>query len=84
MARTDIYKAYVANYLSPAMELISNDRVINEMAMRDSNYSRLSKQSAEPLQDKIGISYYPMVPFLLERLFSVFCQNEKINVTYND
>jgi len=84
MARVDIYRHYVKEYLSPTMELISNDPVINEMAMRDANYSTLLKKDHSDMVDKIGLPYYPMVPFLLERLFSVFCQNEKINVTYND
>ena len=53
------------------------------MAMQDANYSKL-KGEKHDLTDKIGVKFYPMVPFLLERLFSVFCQNEKINVTYND
>ena len=83
-ARSDIYKRYVQRYLAPAMDLIINDKEINAMAMQDSNYSKLTNQSSEHLKEKIGINYYPMVPFLLERLFSVFCQNEKIKVTYND
>lgn len=83
-ARSDIYRHYVERYLSRVMDTITNDPVINEMAMRDSNYSKLSQQNPEHLRDKIGLTYYPMVPFLLERLFSVFCQNEKIKVTYND
>jgi hypothetical protein len=84
MARKEIYQAYVDRWLIPAMEQIENDPVIHEMAMRDSNYSQLSQQSAQHLKDKIGIGYYPMIPFLLERLFSVFCQHERIKVTYND
>jgi hypothetical protein len=83
-AKREIYQAYVKTYLSPVIDVISNDPVINEMAMRDSNYSALTQQNAEHLKAKIGIGYFPMVPFLLERLFSVFCQNEKIRVTYND
>lgn len=83
-ASSDIYKTYVERYLSPAMDIITNDPIINEMAMRDSNYSKLNNVSGEFLKEKIGINYFPMVPFLLERLFSVFCQNEKIKVTYND
>ncbi len=84
MSRTDIYQKYVKEYLSPAMDVITNDKEINALAMLDSNYSKLTKTDAGFLKDKIGIDYYPMVPFLLERLFSVFCQNEKINVKYND
>lgn len=83
--RSDIYKDYVKTYLTPCMEVIKNDPEINKLAMVDSNYSQLSRMSTEMgeyLKEKIGVSYYPLVPFLLERLFSVYCQNNRINVTY--
>jgi hypothetical protein len=81
-ARTEIYKDYVQNYLVPAMDCIQNDAEINEMAMRDSKYSDLTNQSAAHLLLKIGICYYPMIPFLLERLFSVYVSNKRIAITY--
>lgn len=84
-ARREIYQDYVKNYLSPAMEVIKNDHHINKLAMADSNYSLLDKSSPEKLnalKEKIGIPYYPMVPFLLERLFSVYVHNNKIKVDH--
>lgn len=81
-ARTEIYKDYVQKYLSPAMDCISNDAEVNAMAMCDSRYSDLTNQSAEHLNAKLGISYYPLAPFLLERLFSIYVHNNRINVTY--
>ena len=80
--KREIYQDYVQNYLSPAMDCIQNDPEINAMAMRDSKYSDLTHQSAEHLKNKLGISYYPLTPFLLERLFSVYVQNKRINVTH--
>ena len=77
-----IYQEYVNTYLIPAMEVIKNDASINALAMANSKYSDLTNQSAAHLQEKLGISFYPLVPFLLERLFSVFVHNKKINVTY--
>lgn len=79
-ARHDIYLDYVKRYLVPAMDAITYDLDLNRDAMRDSNYSQLTRESSEHLKDKIGINYYPLVPFLLERLFSVYCHNEKINI----
>lgn len=84
-ARTDIYKDYVKSYLIPCMDAIKNDPEVNKLAMVDSNYSQLARNSAatsEYLKEKIGVSYYPLVPFLLERLFSVYCTNNKIKVDY--
>lgn len=84
-AKGEIYQDYVKDYLNPAMEIIKNDPEIYKMATADSNYTQLVKKeaaSAEYLQKKIGFPYYPMVPFLLERLFSIYVHNKNINVTY--
>lgn len=84
-SRADIYRDYVKTYLVPCMEVIKNDPEVNKLAMVDSNYSQLAKTSAatsEYLKEKIGVPYYPLVPFLLERLFSVYCQNRNIKVEY--
>lgn len=84
-AKREIYQDYVNDYLIPAMELIKNDPEVYKMVTVDSNYTVLAKKDAaspEYLQKKIGFSYYPLVPFLLERLFSVYIHNKKINVTW--
>lgn len=84
-ARADIYKKYVNEYLSPAMEAMSMDGKLKDLCWKDSNYSQLAKRdaaSSEILKEKIGVSYYPMHAFILERLFSIFCQDEGIKVTY--
>lgn len=81
-ASTHIYRGYVYHYLDPSMDVIKNDPEINRMAMSDSNYSDLTNKKANHLKEKLGIDYYPLVPFLLERLFSVFVHNEKISVTH--
>lgn len=84
-SRSDIYKDYVKSYLIPCMEAIKNDPEVNKLAMVDSNYSQLARNSAatsEYLKEKIGVGYYPLVPFLLERLFSVYCTNNRIKVDY--
>lgn len=84
-AKREIYQDYVKDYLNPAMELIKNDPEVYKMATVDSNYTQLMRQdcaSPEYLQEKIGLPYYPLVPFLLERLFSVYVQNKGIKVTF--
>lgn len=84
-AKREIYQDYVKNYLNPAMEVMKNEPEINKMIMTNSNYSELDKTSPEKLkklEQKIGIPYYPMAPFILERLFSVYVHNNKIPVSY--
>jgi hypothetical protein len=81
VADSGIYKMYVKEYLKPAMEAMKND----PECWKDSKYTQLNKvdaATAEYLKSKIGVDYYPMHPFILERMFSVFCHNENIKVTY--
>lgn len=84
-AKREIYQDYVNDYLNPAMELVKNDPEIYKLATQDSNYTKLIRDdgaSAEYLQEKIGFPYYPLIPFILERLFSVYVHNKRINVTF--
>ncbi len=85
MAKTEIYQDYVKNWLSPAMDVMLNDLEINKLVTVDSGYTNLAKKDAadsERLQKLIGMPYYPLAPFLLERLFSIYVQNNKIPVTW--
>lgn len=81
-ARTDIYRHYVTDWLRPAIEAMTSDKELNAMIMRDANYSRLSGSDGSWLRAHIGIPYWPYAPFLLERLFSVFCQHEQIKIEH--
>jgi hypothetical protein len=81
IAKADIYKRYVKEYLKPLMEVMKDD----PDCWKDSGYTQLNKidaASGEYLKERIGVSYYPMHPFILERMISIFCQNEGIKVTY--
>lgn len=79
--KTHIYKDYVLKYLSPAMDVMQNDPEISKLCMQDSRYSDLTHQSADHLESKLGLRFYPMHPFILERLFSIYVHNNKIPVT---
>lgn len=85
MASRSIYQDYVGEYLRPVMSAINYQAAAGVLATQDSRYHELAKASAAPkewLKEQIGMPYYPMAPFLLERLFSIFCHNNKIKVTY--
>lgn len=84
-SKREIYQDYVKEYLNPAMEIMQNDPEINKLVMADSNYSTLTSKKPEHLKEieqKLGMPYYPLAPFLLERLFSVYVHNKKINVSW--
>jgi hypothetical protein len=85
MARTEIYQDYIVKYLLPVMYLILGVEEIYNLATVDSGYTKLAKKDAadaDYLEQKIGFRYYPLVPFLLERLFSIYIHNKKINITW--
>lgn len=84
MAKLEIYQDYVKNWLAPIMDLTMSDPIMYSLMTQDSKYSNLAKKDAaspEYLQEKIGMPYYPLAPFILERLFSIYVHNNKINVT---
>jgi len=82
-ARTDIYKDYVSNFLIPAMELITKDEELNEIMCRPSGYGRLSKDAdLKSVQSKLGMSDYPLCPFVLERSPSLYYEMKGVRITY--
>lgn len=84
-AKSHIYKDYVQNWLTPAMEVMDKDEELVKLCWTDSNYSNLNKKDAanvDFLVKSFGVGYYPMHPFILERLFALYCHTKKIKVTY--
>lgn len=83
-AKRQIYQEYIYEYLGPAMKAMKNEPDLNKMVMVDSHYATLQKTDlAEPeyLRLHLGVPFYPLAPFILERLFSIFVHNKKIKVT---
>lgn len=82
-ARIDIYQDYVKNFLIPAMELINTDEQLNEIMLRPSGYRKLSRTSdLKSVQAKLGMTDYPLCPFVLERCPSLYYQMKNIVVKY--
>jgi hypothetical protein len=82
-AKTEIYKDYVNNFLTPAMELIDRDEELHEKMIAPSNYGRLSKTAdRQSVKEKLGMDDYPMCPFILERCPSLWFQMKGYKVTY--
>lgn len=83
MAKTEIYKRYVSEFLSPAMELIENDEQLHEIMMEQSNYGVLSRGAdVKSVKAKLGLDFYPLCPFVLERCPSLWFDMHRIPVSY--
>jgi len=78
IARKDIYHDYVANYLIPAIDFIGD----NPIFFSDSLYLSKKKDQAEiaRVQKLLGRKDWPILPFLLERLFSFYINDKGFKV----
>ena len=74
IAKEWVWDMYINGALIPAIHIL-NTKMKRE-ALRDSKYIKNARMS-ETLMNKIGLPYYPMAPFLLERLMSVWLDNNK-------
>jgi hypothetical protein len=83
IARTDIYQDYVRNFLTPAMNLIMVDAELHEMMIQPSGYGNLSKEAdLTNIKRDLGMTDYPLAPFILERCPSLYFDMKRIKVTY--
>jgi hypothetical protein len=83
IARSAIYKRYVSEFLSPAMEVMMTDEEIRGLCWQDSNYTKLKREPlTEDAKKYLGVSYYPMHPFLCERFFSQWLEKQNLNIQY--
>jgi len=83
IAKTEIYKAYIENFLIPAMDLVNTDQQLNELMLMPSGYGKLSRGAdMKSVSDKLNMSDYPLCPFILERCPSIWYDMNKIKITY--
>lgn len=81
--KTEIYKRYVSEFLSPAMELTEKDEEMREKMLQPSGYGTLSRNcDLRSVKAKLGLNDYPLCPFILERCPALFMTMHKINVSY--
>lgn len=79
----NLYKRYVKELLEPVMEMMDEPHFKN-ILYKDSGYLKLVKNRKDkilPQLNKIGLDYYPMHPFVLEMLPSLFMNINK-DLTY--
>jgi hypothetical protein len=73
IARPNIYENYLNTMLIPAMDIMDNDPRIKEMCSAPSGYKEpMSQEDKEILNGLIGFPYYPMYPFICERLINIY------------
>lgn len=78
IARKEIYHDYVNRYLLPAIDYIGDSPVYGVA----SGYAAKKRDNVEiqRVQRLLGSSDWPILPFLLERLFSFYIQDKGLKV----
>lgn len=66
--KSDLYERYVKEMLKPAMKVMETMPELH----RDAGYKKLKKGEHPDFTEHLGYSHYPIHPFLLERLPSVW------------
>lgn len=83
IAKTEIFKDYVENFLTPAIELTEKDEEMRNLMLQPSGYGKLSRSAdLRSVKAKLGMTDYPLAPFILERCPSLWFTMKKINVSY--
>lgn len=77
IARKDIYQSYVSDFLNPVIDYIST----RDIYFTDAGYAkRKDPKDAEEYRKASGRNDWPIAPFILERLFSIYINDKKLNV----
>jgi hypothetical protein len=83
IAKTEIYRDYVENFLCPAMELTEKDEELYNLMLQPSGYGKLNRHSdLRSVKTKLGLNDYPLAPFILERCPCLYFQLKGYRISY--
>jgi hypothetical protein len=71
IAKKEVYSEFVNTVIKPAIELLETK--YKDLAWKDANYTYGLK--GEELKEQAGLDFYPMHVFVLERLLSIWLEN---------
>jgi len=77
VCKSEIYNLYIETTLKPCVEWLENNISLKSLIFSECKYE--GKLSAEQLLLKIGLPHYTFHTFLLERLWSIFIEVNKVN-----
>lgn len=78
VAKGDIYREYV-KVLEKACNIMEEDEEIKKLCWQNANYN--VSLSSEELFKYTGLKYYTFHTFILERLFSVWLDNNNFSIS---
>lgn len=79
LARRKTYIDYVKNFLIPAIQVTQQDKEINRMCSESACYPNFLP---EKFIKQTGFNYYPIAPFVFERLINVYIHYKDIKTAH--
>jgi hypothetical protein len=80
IARKEIYHEYISSLLNPVMRFMSDRSVF----FADSGYAqkkeRQDPEAVKRYRKETGRNDWPIAPFILERMFSIFINDKKLKI----
>lgn len=77
VARGDIYRTYVRDCLIPCVDFVCSDPVFSV----DAGYAKRKRaQDVAEFTAKTGLKDWPIMPFILERLFMIWIEKKNLKV----
>lgn len=76
VAKKHIYKDYVENVVKPSLELLEGE--LWDLANKDSGYK--AGLPKDQLKMYTGLDYYPLLVFVIERMWSQYLNDKKYTV----
>lgn len=83
IAKAEIYKDYIVNFLNPAMDIIRTDEQLHQMMLLPTKYHLQNKKAdLKSVKEKLGLDAYPLCPFVLERCPSLYYIMKGVRISY--
>jgi len=80
LAKQSIFEDFVKTLLIPSIDLMTNNRTAKKIALSDADYD--CYKPPRNFTTDTGLSYYPMAPFVLERLINVYVAMKDLKVGF--
>ena len=79
ISKSEIYEDYVKNWLQKVIEVMESGKFDTRLWVDSGYYRKNEPAIREKLIRDLGVDYYPLHTFILERLPSLYFQHHKLN-----
>lgn len=81
LIKKHLMRDYIDTLLEPTIELMTHDEEVRNLVSKPSDY-QLARPFPKTLAESTGFSYWPHIPFILERLINVYILTYHKKATY--